>query len=336
MRRALLIALTATLVLASPVAASADPVLTIEPSAQTVEYGEAWEFAVGVDDCVRQCSTVVIRQSGATSGVRIKPSSGFSEADISAKPLVPGDYTFRAYAAGERSPSATLTVEPAVLDVDLRIVPDENHPSGAIVIAQLSGAFVERIHAVDCTSCPDVGTLPTGVWDVAIRDSAGDEVFRQSVTTTTATTTTTENVSMYWNDVPAGEEFTASAEFTPTSQIENFAITAERDIPFTAPEAPAAGESTIPNALPATVQEPDGPTLPLWGILATIALFLLLVVTAALIVRVIARSYSRSTDDDDDTVVTAEPVVAEEPTVTPEPAPATAPATSELTEGPRS
>jgi len=334
-----MIALTASLVLASPLAASADPVLTIEPSAQTVEYGEAWEFAVGVDDCVRKCSTVVIRQSGETSGARITPSSGFSETDISQKPLVPGDYAFRAYAAGARSPGVTLTVEPAVLDVDLRIVPDENHPTGAIVIAQLSGAFVERIHAVDCSRCPDVGTLPTGVWDVAIRDSAGDEVFRQSVTTTTATTTTTENVSMYWNDVPAGEDFTASAEFTPTSQIENFAITAERDIPYTSSEAPAAGESSIPNALPATVQEPDGPTLPLWGILTAITLFLLLGVAAALLVRIIARSYSRSADDDDDdTVVIAEPVVDTEPVVDAKPAVTQepAPTTPELTEGPRS
>jgi len=333
MRRILLIALTAGLVLASPLAATADPVLTIDPVDQSVEYGEAWQYSVSVDDCVRKCATVVIRQSGETSGVRVRTSSGFSETDISQKPLAPGDYAFRASAGGSRSPSATLTVEPAALDVDLRIVPDKNHPTGAIVIAQLSGAFVERIHAVDCSGCPDVGSLPTGTWDVAIRDSAGNEVFRESVTTTTANVTSTENVSLYWQDVPTGEEFTASAEFTPSSQIDNFAITAERDIPYSSPEAPAAGELTIPDALPATVQQPNGPTLPLWGILVAIVVFVLLVVAAALIVRVIARSYSRPADDDEPVVI-AEPVTADEPVVVAEPDPT--PPTPELTEGPRS
>ena len=334
MRRALLVAVTAALVLATPFAAGADPVLTVEPSAQTVEYGEAWEYTVAVDDCARSCSTVVIRKAGQTAAVRIDPDAGFSEADFAQEPLVPGSYTFRAYAASTRSPSVNLTVTPAALDVDLRIIADENHPSGAIIIAQLSGAFVERIHAVDCSGCANVGELPTGTWDVAIRDSAGDEVYRQSVTTTTATTTTSENVSMYWQDVPAGEDFTATAEFTPTSQIENFAITAERDIPYTAPESPAVGGITTPDTLPATVQQPSGPTIPLWGILAAIALFMLLVVAAVVLVRIIARSYSRAPNDDD-TIVAAETVVAEpaedEPGAT-----EAATTTPELTEGPRS
>jgi len=332
MRRTALVAVTAALILATPFAASADPVLTVEPSAQTVEYGEAWEYTVAVDDCARSCSTIVIRKAGQAAAVRINPDAGFSEADFAQKPLVPGGYTFRAYAASTRSPSVNLTVTPAALDVDLRIIADENHPSGAIIIAQLSGAFVERIHAVDCSGCANVGELPTGTWDVAIRDSAGDEVYRQSVTTTTATTTTSENVSMYWNDVPAGEDFTATAEFTPTSQVENFAITAERDIPYTAPETPAVGV-TLPDALPATVQQPSGPTLPLWGVLAAILLVVLLVVAAVVLVRAIARSYSRDPNDNDDPVVAAEPVVVAEAEPTASEPVATK---SELTEGPRS
>jgi len=300
MRRVLLVALSLSLslglALAAPVVASADTTITVEPSTASVEYGEAWEYSVAVAGCGRTCTTVAVRRTGGGESVRVPLRSGnatFSENTFGTTPLDTGDYILRAVvgpAGSQTASSSLLTITPAAIDVDVRIVPDANHPTGAAVIAQLSGAYLERIHAVDCRGCADVGAVPSGTWDVAITRDDGEEVFARTLQTTAAES---ENVSLYWQGVDAGRDYSVRAEFLPSTNVENFTITAESDVPFEAPDAFDVDDAGIIDALPATVQQPSGPTLPLWALLAAALILLVLLVTCALLVVRIVRSYRR-------------------------------------------
>lgn len=179
-----------------------------------------------------------------------------------------------------------LEVAQRALDVSVRVDGDPGDRSGAVIAAQLSGAYLEIVNA------RDVGQplrMPAGEWAVVVTDWDGEEVFAEQRAIPAGGPGA---VSWYWAGVPAEGTFTASATFAPAGEAIGNAIVQQPAVAeFTAPEAAAA---PIVEITPTAQPEPtvgDSVAVPTGAVaVAGLVALLLLIVAIVLAVRLERRA----------------------------------------------
>ena len=151
---------------------------------------------------------------------------------------------------------------------------DPQNSRNAVISTSLSGPFIDEINNGD-----DTWTVPAGAWHVAITDAGGATAFSKDVTTAAGPTSF---LNLYWQNVPPGGSYTASAKFTPSgSAAANFAITPAAGVTYTTPAKPTATPTPGPTDAPAETSL-TGAAVPLWllillGLIGLAALALLIV-----------------------------------------------------------
>ena len=168
----------------------------------------------------------------------------------------------------------TLKISAAVLTTNLTVATDPQNSRNAVISTSLSGPFIDEINNGD-----DTWVVPAGAWHVAITDAGGATAFSKDVTTAAGTTSF---LNLYWQNVPPGGSYTASAKFTPSgSAAANFAITPAAGVTYTTPAKPTATPTPGPTDAPAETSL-TGAAVPLWllillGLIGLAALALLIV-----------------------------------------------------------
>jgi hypothetical protein len=99
--------------------------------------------------------------------------------------------------------------------------------------------------------------------------------------------------SFYWPDAKPGEEYTATAEFTPTgASADRFAIARSSTVTYTVGESarpgPAATNTSIAEP-PAVLADPSAFSLPLWALILAVAAIIGLGVLVAVVSVRLAR-----------------------------------------------
>lgn len=268
-------------------AAAEDPAGTFtftEPTV-TVEYGENWRFDFTSNYPVWAADPLVTSAGtppGWWPGYYTYGSSDYTKIGAigsfyGVAWLEPGSYSFGISTNSDlasgmyaTSNTAKLTVVPAVINVDLRVLADPSSPENAIVTAALQGKLVDA-------SSPDYyGETPVpelaGTWTFTIEDSAGNVVNEHTVERLAGDRVFA--TSYYWSEAKPGESYTASATFdTADNPTGHIAVTPAKPFSYTAPEGrviePAAGEPDPPAQLPTS----SGFSVPMWwAVLIGIAL----------------------------------------------------------------
>ena len=251
-------------------------VVFAEPSSRSAEYGEAWLFGFTAPSGLENHAPVPVTSTGTPTGYMPSSASYFAPGGIAgyvstayeAAPLKVGDYTFSVEdEANYVSPCvstampAHLTVTPAKLGVELRIVPDPANGDAAIVTARFTGRFIDEYSS---SFYPGAPQSPAGIWNITIRDSDGEVATERS--SERAAGDDVLATSFYWDDAEPGEQYTASAQFTPGgASAANFAITQASDFDYTAAEAQRPVPTSTATAEPDTsLPEATGFSLPLW------------------------------------------------------------------------
>lgn len=280
-----------TCVLQSPAAAARaadEPAeISFTTTSATIEYGQYWSFPLECDFTfwitVYQAGgeapgNTAITSSSVPSGY--EPSlalnspyvgyPGYLSAPYDVAPLGAGTYTFSVGGTGtdgtntftgETPTPATLTVEKAKLGIELRVLADPANPAAAIVTARFTGRFVDEYQS---SFFPGSAKSPAGTWNITITDKDGAVATERSVERAAGDDVLA--TSFYWADADAGEQYFASATFTPEGvSAANFAVTQATDFPYTAAEANRPVPSSTATGTPdASLPEATGFGLPLW------------------------------------------------------------------------
>lgn len=265
------------------------------PTSIQVEYGAYWVVNATTDIGFQQNPTTLVSQTPglADPGFFFYPDpSGAFAAKLqltpspSTPPLAVGSYplditldapgyltTYHAHATG-----ATLEVVPAALTPSVTLDADPTASGGLVVTGLLSGGFLKWMSQV--ASSPPVPVLPAGSWSFVIKDSAGKVALEKNIDDAAGGPAA---VSFYWDGATAGEDYTATADFTvEAASAENFSVapgtptTARTDVPsrpVPVADAPAPGKEPTPS----------GFSVPLWAIVLGGLAFLILAVALVLI-----------------------------------------------------
>jgi hypothetical protein len=277
-------------------------------SPKTVEYGEFWSWDFESDHnfywsaYVSGLATVTV--SGAPAGYSPELSmydngtyTGILYAPYDAPPLGAGTYSIvisGSYTdgtdtySGETAPPASLIVEKAKLGIELRVLADPANTDGAIVTARFTGRFVDEYQS---SFFPSAALSPAGVWRISLTDSNGEVATERSIERAAGDDVLA--TSFYWSDAEPGEQYTASATFTPEgASAANFAVTPPADFSYTAAESQRPTPTSTAAAEPdAELPEATGFGLPLWSVI----LVGVLIVGLATLVTILVLRLRRGT-----------------------------------------
>jgi len=308
-----LAALTLALVIVAPSAARAEeplPPVTLtldftEPQSLSVEYGEYWSFGLTGDDYIvifhGQPDERTVTSTGTPSGytpaldLHHGPNDsmeyglrGTLSGDWQARPLGAGSYTFivaskgTSYTAQTPNP-AKLTITPAKLGIDLRMVADDSSPENTIITLKFAGRFVDEYGSTDFPGAP---LSPAGSWQVKIVGSDGSTVLERTIDRSDVDDTLSS--SLLWAGAKPGEQYVGTADFVPSgASASNFDITASGEVKFTASERtrPAPTSTAVAGTDTDIPAEPDF-SVPLWWVLLIgAALAALIAFTVAFAIR---------------------------------------------------
>ena len=312
-RAAAALTLIAAISLSQAAAVSASaidyPIQWQEPSSTVIEYGEYWQFTATYPDFIvpsdydvestgtpssftpdvtRYCSMLCSVSVSAPYDAAVLPAGAYS---FTASYDYPGGGEPSEFAATTAT-SATLTVNPAKLNIELRVISDASTGDGAIVTARFTGRFVDEYSS---SFFPGVAQSPAGIWTITIKDEDGEEAISRSVERAAGDDVLA--TSFYWADAEPGEQYTASASFTPSGvSANNFSIGAAQDFDYTAPTAqrpvPTSAATEKPDA---SLPDATGFGLPLWALIGIIVLIVGLgVLVTILSVRLSRRPSTRA------------------------------------------
>ena len=312
----LLLALALSLAPALSATADETPVdVTFTTPSATVEYGQGWSFEFTAPteyyQVLFQYGYTTISSSGTPSGytpmhgayLNGGMSRGYVVPPDGAAPLAPGNYSFElggttviignTYTVTTPVP-ATLTVEKAKLGIELRVLADPISSGGAIVTAKFTGRFVDEYSS---SFFPGVAQSPAGTWNVSIKDKDGEVATERSVERAAGDDVLA--TSFYWADAEPGEQYTASASFTPSGvSANNFTIGAAQNFSYTAPESARPVPTSSATAKPdASLPEATGFGLPLWALILVIVLIVGLGVLVTILSVRLSRRPSTSTGE---------------------------------------
>ena len=290
-------------------AADSDVTVVINPASQTVEYGQYWEVTATVDrpeclDCDPDGFEMAVQSptNGQAIDAKIFDKTVFiSSFDMSF--LLPpdtyevtGQMAYDLYTMSPSNKPGTIIVKPAALAVKAAVIPDDHQPAGAIVTAQLTGAFVDAVdECFGSTECHI--PLPNGTWKITVSDPEGAVVHEEEIATKGAAS---RYASFYLHDVAPASDYSVDATFTPSSSdSENYTVTEATDVAFTSAEAPEAGSPDAPAVPDIEVETATGPTVPLWLAILASAIVLGLAIAAGVFWLLLRRRRNAASIDDD-------------------------------------
>ncbi len=310
------VSLVAGITLSQSVAASAsaEEVPTVieftGETSRTVEYGQYWSFDMAGDfefyNFVYGMRNFQVDATGLPAGYTVPltmyvsgiSSAGYLSAPYEIAPLGVGSYSFsisgwspippdKQYTA-QSSTSAQLTIEKAKLGMELRVLADPANSDGAIVTAKFTGRFVDEYSS---SFFPGSALSPAGTWKITLTDANGEVATERNVERVAGDDVLA--TSFYWADAEPGEQYTASASFTPSGDsANNFAIGAAQDFAYTAPESARPVPTSSATAKPDTsLPEATGFSLPLWALI----LVIVLIVALGALVTIFSVRLSRRT-----------------------------------------
>jgi hypothetical protein len=264
------------------------------PSSLTIEYGQSWQFkatgrptAIGVGETyggrAEMRSGTGAYTPNAYSAYYGSPeykTEIYIHSEYEKPPLPVGTYMIDAiltatfFETGDLAKSttpATLKVEPAKLGIELRVLADPDNSDAAVVTVRFTGRFVDEYQS---SFFPGAAVSPAGTWSITLKDAAGEVAVQQSVERAAGDDVLA--TSFYWPDAEPGENYTATAEFTPNgSSASNFSITPAASFSYTAPEQLRPTPTSTATAKPdASLPEATGFGLPLWTLILAIVLIL--------------------------------------------------------------
>ena len=284
-RAAAALTLIAAISLSQAAAVSASaieyPIEWQAPSSTVIEYGEYWQFTATYPDFIvpsdydvestgtpssftpdvtRYCSMLCSVSVSAPYDAAVLPAGAYS---FTASYDYPGGGEPSQFAATTAT-SATLTVNPAKLNIELRVIADPSTGDGAIVTARFTGRFVDEYSS---SFFPGVAQSPAGIWTITIKDEDGEEAISRSVERAAGDDVLA--TSFYWADAEPGTEYTASASFQASgASATNFSIAAAPDFSYTAPASERPVPSSTATEKPdAALPEATGFGLPLWSLI---------------------------------------------------------------------
>lgn len=282
------LALLFSLVAPSASLAAGEPVgVTFSPANKTIEYGDYWEVTASLTnlECLDGCDdTFNFIVQDPTTGESINSpvfdnSVFVSSFDFSLL-FPPGEYEITGAMDDEDlhpmdpgNEPGTLTIAPAALDVEATVIADPLQPAGAIVSAQLTGAYVSAIdECFGSTECHP--QLPSGTWQLTMRNDAGEVIHEEKISTKAKAS---RYVSFYWHGITPETNYTVDASFAPVAdQAGNFSLKPALGTSYTSEAAPESGDADAPATPEVEVEEAAAPTLPFWLVVLAIVLVVLL------------------------------------------------------------
>ena len=265
------------------------------PKAQTVEYGQYWEFPVRMDSnfyTIHNAGSTIVDVTGAPSGYApplvivggdaTGSADGLVFAPGDMRPLSTGTYSISISGthtftgdgstySGHSTEPAKLTVTKAPLGIELRMVGDPNNWGAAVVTARLTGRFADEYQ----TSFYEGAALsPAGDWHITVKDGVGDVAIERNIERTAGDDTLA--TSFYWMEVTEGTKYTVNAEFVPSgASAGNFTVTPASEFSFTAPTTQRPVPTSTATAKPDThLTAASGFGLPLWAVVLSVVLIL--------------------------------------------------------------
>lgn len=170
----------------------------------------------------------------------------------------------------------TLTIEKIPLSVETRVLQNPESPTSAVIGTRLAGTFVDNYFYYPYYEGRYVHS-PGGTWTITVKDSEGATVFEEVTERTDGDHTL--GASAIWNDAEAGEQYVASAVFSPNAgSAKNFAVEPSNGFEFTGADSArtvAASDAGDPTASEPPV-EPDFSVPVWWVILIGLALLALI------------------------------------------------------------
>ena len=317
-RSAAALALIAGLALSQAAAGSAaaedQPVsLAFTTTSATVEYGQYWSFPLTSDyACLAALYEPGLLSVTTTGAGSYEPAftmygvgsggGGYVQARYDAAPLSAGAYSFTVsgetggdYNTTAETPTpASLTIEKAKLGVELRVLADPSNGDAAIVTAKFTGRFVDEYSS---SFFPGSAQSPAGTWNITLKGADGEVATERSVERAAGDDVLA--TSFYWADAEPGEQYTASASFTPSgASANNFTIGAAQNFAYTAPESARPVPTSSATAKPdASLPEATGFGLPLWALILVIVLIVALGALVTILSIRLSRRPSTSTGE---------------------------------------
>ena len=305
---------------AAPAFAAACPIGgSFTPASQTVEYGQYWDFTAsgtGYFNVAHTYHQLQVISTGTPSAYAPElyyanggsgPTSTVS-APYEVAPLGTGSYSFAITAVlptpndecdsfSGQTDSAQLTVAPARLGIELRVIPDPVNAEAAIITARFTGRFVDEYQS---SFFPAAAVSPAGVWTITITDADGEAATERSVERAAGDDVLATSFS--WADAEPGEQYSASVRFEPSgASAANFDIADAAPFSYTAPESPRPIPSSAAAIEPPTKLPEATPfSVPL---LAVIVSSLLIATLAALVVILAIRLQKRPAAPTEGTVI---------------------------------
>ncbi len=285
-----------------------------DPTSATLEYGQYWYFPLTSDaDFYYNVYTgnhYTTPMTGVPAGyvpvLSMYASGGAAQGSLSAPyeipPLKVGTYTFKVDGSyddgfnvyhGATPTAAQLTVQPAQLGIELRVLADANNPAAAIVTARFTGRFVDEYQS---SFFEGAALSPAGEWHITLKDEDGEIAIERNLERSAGDDILA--TSFYWTDAKPDTEYSATAEFTPTgASATNFHVASATTFTYTAPQDPRPVPSSTATAKPtADLPEASGFGLPLWALIVVILLIIGLgVLVTILSVRLSRRPAAPST-----------------------------------------
>ena len=288
----------------SPAVAADEPVVIefSEPTSLTLEYGQYWSFPLTADnDFVWELyapqhyeinstgvrsgyapTLNIFNQTGANNGILLAPY------DVA--PLIAGNYSFTINGTfddgantwhGETPIPAGLTVTPAQLGLELRVITDPNNVAAAVISTKFTGRFVDEFAP---SNTPGAALSPAGSWKVILKDSEGTTALEHTIDRAAGDDTLA--TSFYWAGAKPGTVYTATATFTPSgTSAANFQVAPATAFSYTAGDASRPVPTSTATVIPVDTLPDAAPlSLPLWLVIllgiATAGLIALVVVLA--------------------------------------------------------
>ena len=258
------------------------PVITFDdPSSRSVEYGEQWYFTATATPTLMATgpwsgsATMHSAPSGYAAQVSSYQDAAYTTTYVYVNqsydlaPLAPGSYTVDATVTNGTDSATTtaparLTVVPAKLGVELRVLSDANNPDGAIVTARFTGRFVDEYGS---SFYPGSALSPEGTWKISLIDTDGQVATERSIERRAGDDVLA--TSFYWQDPEPNAKYVAKATFTVSgTSAGNFDVAPAADFPFTSSdESRPVPTSTATAAAPAPLPEVSDFSLPLWALI---------------------------------------------------------------------
>ncbi|MET0975410.1 MAG: hypothetical protein ABWX82_07055 [Leifsonia sp.] len=283
-------ALSATAIVASvgvgaqSAAADGDTQINLTPATTDVIYGQAWGMTATISGSFyywSQDALARVHVSGTEDPYSLVTlystdahnAHGYVSSSYDREPLAAGTYTVTASVdatqygnrfAGESAP-VTLTIAPAALATDVRMLADPSNTENAVITASLSGDFLSLIDPG--LTAAGAAVLPAGSWHVSVDAADGATVLDQTIEQERGAGPA---VTVYWTGAEAGAGYTANASFTPSAEAaDNFTIAAATPFPYTAaavqrpvPTSPADPPPSDPAAVAGQA------SVPVWAFVA--------------------------------------------------------------------